>query len=90
MTMLSLHGFDAYGLEISTTAISEAQAYTQNELHNPRAFNFGPSVGSDGTVWADPARRGAVEFFQGDFFSFPCASDDLKFDLIYDYTVWTH
>lgn len=90
MTMLSLHGFNAYRLEISVTAIGEAQAYTQNKLHNPQAFNLRPSMEPNGAVWADPIRRGAVEFFQGDFFSFPFASEDLKSNLMYDYTIWSH
>lgn len=85
--MLSLHGFDAYGLEVSTTAVAEARAYATNELAAPKAFNFGHGSKKDDDLWNNPANRGMVEFIQGDFFATDWPPDDNKFDLIYDYTV---
>ena len=78
--MLALHGFDAYGLEISATGVIEAEAFATKELENPGEANFG--------VKYHDQFRGDVNFVQNDFF----ASDwegkiGGKFDLIYDYTV---
>jgi hypothetical protein len=87
--MLALHGFDAYGLEVSPTAVSAANSHAQTELANPSAENF-----------SDPEKRpsvdvGTVKFIVGDFFKLgwekESQDDDDNlfkgFDLIYDYTV---
>lgn len=86
--MLALHGFDAYGLEISQTGVSEANKYASTELANPGEHNFA-SAGYHGAK-----QPGAVKFVQGDFFASDWQNlvrDELdgerKFDLIYDYTV---
>ncbi|KAL2872534.1 acetyl xylan esterase [Aspergillus lucknowensis] len=81
---LSLHGFDAYGLEISSTAVSEAESFSLRETVNPSPNNFG--VLGDTTSKYTP---GTARFLQGDFFD-SAWSDALgfKFDVIYDYTVW--
>lgn len=83
--MLALHGFDAYGLEISETAVKEAEKYAFAELAKPSAYQFGSEQ--------RPAHvPGSVTFFQGDFFTtrwkFKGEIDETtKFDVIYDYTV---
>ncbi|OKP00315.1 hypothetical protein PENSUB_7772 [Penicillium subrubescens] len=82
--MLALHGFDAYGLEISDTAVKEAEKYASAELAKPSAYHFGSEQRSSRTP-------GLVTFFQGDFFSsqweFKGGIDEnTKFDVIYDYT----
>ncbi|PKY00968.1 thiopurine S-methyltransferase family protein [Aspergillus campestris IBT 28561] len=86
VVMLSLHGFDAYGLEVSATAVAEAKAYATKELTAPQAYNFGhgPKIGD----WppTHSADRGVVEFLQGDFFATDWSHNDMKFDLVYDYT----
>lgn len=83
--MLALHGFDAYGLEISDTAVKEAEKYASAELVKPSAYHFGSEQ-------RPPHTPGSVTFFQGDFFSsqweFKGEIDETtKFDVIYDYTV---
>lgn len=83
--MLALHGFDAYGLEISTTAVREAEIYAESEMKNPSAYHFGAQkrrVESPGTA----------TFLLGDFFSSDWerkgdVDGNTEFDLAYDYTV---
>lgn len=79
--MLALHGFDAYGLEISADAVTAAEAYSASEVGAPSAHNFS-SANRDSL-----GTPGGVTFFQGDFFN--PLEGDMKFDLIYDYTVST-
>jgi hypothetical protein len=83
--MLALHGFDAYGLEISETAVKEAQAYTLAEMKSPSAYHFA-------TEQHRPDSPGSATFLKGDFFStewdFKGDTDDsIMFDIAYDYTV---
>ncbi|KAF2752072.1 S-adenosyl-L-methionine-dependent methyltransferase [Sporormia fimetaria CBS 119925] len=82
--MLALHGFDAWGLEISETAVETAQGYAAGQLKEPSSDNF-PKV--DG--WSRP-EAGSVAFVQGDFFKRDwekaIPGDDKRFDVIYDYT----
>jgi hypothetical protein len=90
VVMLALHGFDAYGLEVSQKAVDTANAYAQKELAQPCEYNFS----SDREAWPD-GRRGNVKFVRGDFFrndwEDSCISDGLRgFDLIYDYTASVH
>ncbi|KAH9203791.1 thiol methyltransferase [Leptodontidium sp. 2 PMI_412] len=85
VVMLAQHGFDAYGLEISTDAIAAAEAYSTSEMDAPSAYNFA-RAGRD-----SPGTAGGVTFLQGDFFQrdWELATPlegDAKFDLIYDYT----
>ncbi|KAA8914770.1 hypothetical protein TRICI_002846 [Trichomonascus ciferrii] len=77
--MLALHGFEAYGLDISETGIAEAKKYAAAELKKPQDYNFGE--------FKDPAQKelGSVSFFTADFFS--DWNSGLQFDIIYDYTV---
>jgi hypothetical protein len=96
---LSLHGFDAYGLEISATAISEAQALAQTELASPSAENFGARRTTSTTALHGHGNDaedlslspGTPRFLQGDFFD-SSWSDALgvQFDVVYDYTVSTY
>jgi hypothetical protein len=92
---LSLHGFDAYGLEISSTAVSEAQALAQTELASPSAEDFGAHTnglsllhGHDVQNPTTSFSSGTPRFLQGDFFD-SSWSDALgfQFDVVYDYTV---
>lgn len=85
MVMLALHGFDAYGLEISETAVKEAEAYADAELASPSSYHFGPGQHRSGS-------RGSATFLQGDFFSSQWAftgsvDQPSTFDVVYDYTV---
>ncbi|KAF9886492.1 hypothetical protein FE257_011399 [Aspergillus nanangensis] len=82
VVMLALHGFDAYGLEISATAVKEAEAYASAEMEHPRPYNFGQAA----RATADESSRGTARFVQGDFFRDDWCGDDAKFDLVYDYT----
>mgnify|MGYP002718706704 CR=1 FL=1 len=83
--MLALHGFDAYGLEISETAVKKAETYAAAELENPSAYHFGGETNR-------PDSAGSVTFFQGDFFSSKWdyeggIEETTRFDVAYDYTV---
>ncbi|CEJ55414.1 hypothetical protein PMG11_01675 [Penicillium brasilianum] len=84
VVMLALHGFDAYGLEISDTAVKEAEKYSSTELAKPSSYHFG-------TEQRPSSTPGSVTFFQGDFFTsqwdFKGGIDvNTKFDVVYDYT----
>lgn len=81
VVMLALHGFDAYGLDISETAISEAKKYSSEELQNPHDYNFGPNNPSQTIA----STVGNVSFFNQNFFE-KGWEKDMKFDIIYDYT----
>lgn len=83
--MLALHGFDAYGLEISETAVKEAEAYAAAEMASPSSYHFGEGQSPAGSP-------GSAVFLKGDFFTsewdFKGGIDaQTKFDLAYDYTV---
>lgn len=86
VVMLALHGFDAYGLEISSGAVAVAEAYAASELSQPSAYNFCDSASNTRET------PGHVSFLRGDFFqkdweaNVPLESG-MKFDLVYDYTV---
>lgn len=80
MVMLALHGFDAYGLEISAMGVAEAEAFATRELKDPGEANFGADYYGQS--------RGDVKFVQNDFFASDWEGEiGGKFDLIYDYTV---
>ena len=84
--MLAQHGFGAYGLEISATAVATAQAYSASEMDAPSAYNFSPGRHER------PDTVGQAAFLQGDFFQrdweqTATLEAAAKFDLIYDYTV---
>ncbi|KAL3265158.1 hypothetical protein ABHI18_000063 [Aspergillus niger] len=84
VVMLALHGFDAYGVEISATGVAAAQTYASKELQRPQAYNFGEQE-------SDSANPGNVTFLEGDFFKTDWEPNNLKgggglFDIIYDYT----
>ncbi|OBT85058.1 hypothetical protein VE02_07153 [Pseudogymnoascus sp. 03VT05] len=85
VVMLALHGFDAYGLEISADAVATAKAYAASEMAAPSRHHFS-KAGSDNLV-----SYGEVKFLQGDFFRRDWEAtvpldDGTKFDMIYDYT----
>ncbi|KAB8067988.1 S-adenosyl-L-methionine-dependent methyltransferase [Aspergillus leporis] len=84
VVMLALHGYDAYGVEISATGVAAAQSYASQELQKPQAYNFGERKSG----WAGP---GNATFIKGDFFRRDWEPKVLKdgevlFDIIYDYT----
>ncbi|KAL5343823.1 S-adenosyl-L-methionine-dependent methyltransferase [Aspergillus crustosus] len=83
---LALHGFDAYGLEISPTGVSHAREYAEKELSStPNAHYFGEKY-----TQTEKIERGTAQFLQGDFFD--SEADWVKtvgggvFDVVYDYT----
>ncbi|KAI0849149.1 S-adenosyl-L-methionine-dependent methyltransferase [Daldinia vernicosa] len=83
--MLALHGFDAYGLEISQRAIQMAEVNAAAQFCEPSSYNFGSSKASRSIKY-----RGNVKFIQGDFFETgwekQIATENFQgFDLIYDY-----
>ncbi len=83
---LALHGFNACGLEISGTAVSEAREFAEKELASPQACNFGETwkENPSGIIQA-----GKAQFVEGDFFdeAWLGALDVEQFDVVYDYTV---
>ncbi|KAL4917170.1 S-adenosyl-L-methionine-dependent methyltransferase [Aspergillus aurantiobrunneus] len=83
---LSLHGFDAYGLEISPTGVSEARRFAEKEIISPQPHNFGERYNRQDTGVAN--QPGKIQFVEGDFFdsAWVEALDLDRFDLIYDYT----
>ena len=88
--MLALHGYDAYGLDVSPTGVEAARTYAAGELAAPSEYNFSDSSARD--QYSDVV--GHVEFVTGDFFTkdwqkacFSDGEDFTGFDLIYDYTV---
>ena len=77
--LLASFGYDAYGLEISETAVKRCEEERTTNGHDYRA--------QDEAVGA-----GATKFVQGDFFKDGWLKNldlkgDSKFDLVYDYTV---
>lgn len=84
---LALHGFDAYGLEISETAVSEAGEFAEKELTSPQECNFGKALKENPSVF-QPG-KGKAQFVEGDFFDAAWLEglDVEQFDVIYDYTV---
>ncbi|ODM16656.1 hypothetical protein SI65_08163 [Aspergillus cristatus] len=82
VVMLALHGFDAYGLDISATGVAAAEAFASKELQNPSAANFGPN--HDNKEFQSP---GNVKFLEGNFFASEWENEaGGEFDLVYDYT----
>lgn len=85
--MLALHGFDAFGLEVSQKAVDTANEYAERQLSQPSAYNF-----SENHSRTQDGARGNVKFICGDFFQRDweeqCQSEGERgFDIIYDYTV---
>lgn len=86
--LLSAFGYDAYGLDISTTALDLARSNATTIQDSPSA----PSV----YATRDPAiGKGLAKFIHGDFFKDDFKKEvvvkegedwDGKFDLLYDYT----
>ncbi|KAJ5108943.1 hypothetical protein N7456_005618 [Penicillium angulare] len=84
VVMLALHGFNAYGLEISDTAVKAAEAYAASQMSHPSAYHFGNEQSRSSSP-------GTVTFLKGDFFSptwdFKGEPNGIrKFDMAYDYT----
>jgi len=94
--MLALHGYDAYGLEVSPAAVKIAGAYAEVEMAEPSALNF--ADGDANKIKRDSSVAvGNVMFVCGDYFARgwerECRGNEEEeeqeegFDLIYDYTV---
>jgi hypothetical protein len=83
--MLALHGFDACGLEISSTAVATAERYAASQMEKPSSYNFAVSVNEANVS------PGEVSFIEGDYFSEDWLAkiewNGKSFDVIYDYTV---
>ncbi|KAJ9626298.1 hypothetical protein H2203_003930 [Taxawa tesnikishii (nom. ined.)] len=81
--MLALHGWDAYGLEISSKAVQVANDYASTQMKSPNGYNFASQP-----TTSRPA-AGSIAFVRGDFFKrdwevhLPSSGG---FDLVYDYT----
>lgn len=82
--MLALHGFDAYGLEISPIGAETASSYTISQMKAPLPYNFGSEEYS-----ASRPGAGHAQIIEGDFFASDWLSDRgiEAFDVVYDYTV---
>ncbi|KAL4790419.1 S-adenosyl-L-methionine-dependent methyltransferase [Aspergillus venezuelensis] len=67
---LALHGFDAYGIEISATAVSEARCYAKEQFKGPSAYNYADVEYGPEAQFALVAgsSEGTARFVQGDFF----------------------
>lgn len=77
--LLSSFGYDAYGLEASANAVKACKEYAEKEDAKYPVRN-------------EETGRGAVRFLYGDFFKDDWVREigdgnEVKFDLIYDYTV---
>lgn len=84
VVLLALHGFDAYGLDISEAGVAEAEAFAAKELDGPGDANFGPRYDKN----AIDQSRGNAKFLKGNFFTSEWEAQAVgRFDLIYDYTV---
>ncbi|OCK73195.1 thiol methyltransferase [Lepidopterella palustris CBS 459.81] len=82
--MLALHGFEAYGLEISQTAVATARRYADAQMKEPSAYNFWTSSDKERV----PA--GEVTILEGDYFKDNwlegIKGEHKNFDAVYDYT----
>lgn len=82
VAMLALHGFDAYGLEVSEKGAEVAREYVASQLAQPGAANFASE-----DQWP-VEQAGDAKIIAGDFFKRDWEHDcEARFDLIYDYTV---
>lgn len=75
--LLASLGYDAYGLDVSPTAVAAAQKYAQELGDSPSYAVNGPAVG-----------RGQSKFLLNDFYKddFLLETQGGDFDLIFDYT----
>ncbi|KAL2017961.1 hypothetical protein VTK56DRAFT_1493 [Thermocarpiscus australiensis] len=90
VVMLALHGYDAYGLEVSEKAVQTARKHAAAELAAPSEHNF---ADAESQARFPESERGQPKFVVGDFFrrdwEVDCCLDNegaRGFDLIYDYT----
>lgn len=77
--LLSSFGYDAYGLDISETALAEAKETEKNKDSNEIYRVRDEANGAGKVVWL------LGDFFQGTILSE--VSNDETFDLLWDYTV---
>lgn len=77
--LLSAYGYDAYGLDVSETAL-EAAKETEAKMKGDEMYEI-----------KGVEKRGSINWIVGDFFTDDFLKDvegEGAFDLIYDYTVW--
>ena len=75
--LLAAYGYDAVGLDYSSSAIEECKRFEQ--AHKDEYPAKDPHVG-----------KGTVTFVSGNFFERDWETAEGKYDLIYDYTVSEH
>ncbi|KAK7732047.1 hypothetical protein SLS57_001027 [Botryosphaeria dothidea] len=80
VVLLASAGYDAWGLEVSASAIEKAQAWYK-ELEEKKFKKYE-------TIDEEETGRGSVNFVVGDFFSDSWIKETggTEFDMIYDYT----
>ena len=86
--VLAAFGYDALGVEISSSAVRACERFAEEVLQKEKA---GQDIGDFATKDASIG-KGSVRFLTGDFYQdeWVCedlGSDSAKYDLIYDYTV---
>ncbi|KAI1454974.1 S-adenosyl-L-methionine-dependent methyltransferase [Annulohypoxylon moriforme] len=85
VTMLALHGFDVYGLEVSERGAEAAREYATSQLFDPSEFNFGSEYDRS-KVSAGKVQIVAGDFFKRDWEELCVEEGATGFDFIYDYT----
>lgn len=85
--MLALHGFDAYGLEISEKGAEVAREYVASGFAQPGAANC-RSEEQWPVDQAGNARIAAGDSYKEDWESGCAEGREGGFDPIYDYTAW--
>jgi protein-L-isoaspartate O-methyltransferase len=85
VALFAAHGYDAYGLEVSTHAAEAAKKYLQDPGKGPLEGEY--------TLRDEKVGKGKMEVVVGDYFEDGWLSDvkgwkgDEGFDIIYDITV---
>lgn len=77
--LLASHGYDAYGIDVSETALEEAEIIKQRDAGDETKYPVRAAGGKG---------KGEMKFFMADFFndSFMEKTGGGSFDIIYDYT----
>lgn len=73
--LFALHGIDAYGLEISSTAVEQARSYTSSKIQEL-------ATAPDGNVQFFNG-----DFYKEDWLQECRLGSNKEFDFVYDYTV---
>ncbi|KAL2013919.1 hypothetical protein VTN00DRAFT_1444 [Thermoascus crustaceus] len=96
VVVLGLHGFDAYGLDISSTGVAAAEREVRIDgaAAATGIYDYGDENhhnNNGGPLRAPSLSPGSATFTQGDFFKSDWVNkaledEEAKFDVIYDYT----